>query len=162
MLRAGRLLPPQGLSTPRFDAGRFPPTPAACYQAPWRLPGPDFHRLADTRLCAGQLISTPPLIDMCPRRWAHENAASASLDDRGSRAGGREGVLLYGLVFAGVWLGRVRGYGPLRGDRGVWQDRRGPSPAGREAPAVDDRALPGLRGDPGQDVGRDAGGAVVA
>lgn len=44
MLRPGRLLPPTGLSTLGFDAGRFPPTPPACYPAPWRLPGPDFHR----------------------------------------------------------------------------------------------------------------------
>jgi hypothetical protein len=33
MLRAGQSLPPKGLSTLRFDAGRFPPTPAACYRA---------------------------------------------------------------------------------------------------------------------------------
>jgi hypothetical protein len=44
MLRPGRSLPPTGLSTLGFDAGRFPPTPPACYPAPWRLPGPDFHR----------------------------------------------------------------------------------------------------------------------
>jgi hypothetical protein len=37
-------LPPTGLSTLGFDAGCFPPTPPACYPAPWRLPGPDFHR----------------------------------------------------------------------------------------------------------------------
>src|SRR5208283_2323315 len=36
--------PPKGLSTLGFDAGRFPPTPPVCYPAPWRLPGPDFHR----------------------------------------------------------------------------------------------------------------------
>jgi hypothetical protein len=34
MLRAGQLLPPKGLLTLRFDVGRFPPAPAACYQAP--------------------------------------------------------------------------------------------------------------------------------
>ena len=53
MLRAGQLLPPKGLSTLRFDAGRFPPTPAACYRASWQLPGPDSHRLADTSLARG-------------------------------------------------------------------------------------------------------------
>ena len=37
-----------GPLTLRFDAGRFPPTPAACYRAPWRLPGPDSHRQATT------------------------------------------------------------------------------------------------------------------
>src|SRR5487761_1503368 len=50
MLRTGRSLPPMRLSTLRFDARRFHPTPAVCYQAPWRLPGPDFHRLADASL----------------------------------------------------------------------------------------------------------------
>jgi hypothetical protein len=50
MLRTGRLLPPPWLSTLRFDAGRFPPTPAACYRASWQLPGPDSHRLADASL----------------------------------------------------------------------------------------------------------------
>ena len=53
MLRTGRLLPPPWLSTLRFDAGRFPPTPAACYRAPWRLPGPDSHRLATTSFRSG-------------------------------------------------------------------------------------------------------------
>jgi len=46
MLRTARLLPPTWLSTLGSDAGRFPPTPPACYQAPWRLPGRDFHPLA--------------------------------------------------------------------------------------------------------------------
>src|SRR6266540_4495443 len=50
MLRTGQLLPPTGLLTLRFGAGRFPPAPAACYRAPWRLPGPDSHRLATTSL----------------------------------------------------------------------------------------------------------------
>lgn len=50
MLRTGRSLPPMRLSTLRFDARRFHPTPAVCYRAPWRLPGPDFHRLADASL----------------------------------------------------------------------------------------------------------------
>jgi hypothetical protein len=35
-----------GLLTLGFDAGRFPPTPPACYRASWQLPGPDLHRLA--------------------------------------------------------------------------------------------------------------------
>src|SRR5205807_2030866 len=41
-----------GLSTLGFDAGRFPPTPPACYRASWQLPGPDLHRLADTSYAA--------------------------------------------------------------------------------------------------------------
>ena len=58
MLRAGQSLPPKGLSTLRFDAGRFPPTPAACYRASWQLPGPDSHRLADTSLRVDYLNAT--------------------------------------------------------------------------------------------------------
>jgi len=33
--------------TLRFDAERFPSTPVACYTAPWHLPWPDLHRLAN-------------------------------------------------------------------------------------------------------------------
>ena len=58
MLRAGQSLPPKGLSTLRFDAGRFPPTPAVCYRASWQLPGPDSHRLADTSLRVDYLNAT--------------------------------------------------------------------------------------------------------
>ena len=49
-LRTDQLLPPTGLLTFRFDARRFPLTPGTCYRAPWRLPGPDSHRLADISL----------------------------------------------------------------------------------------------------------------
>jgi hypothetical protein len=60
MLRAGRLLASrQETLTLRFDARGFPPTPAACYLAPWRLPGPDLHRLTDTSLPAGHFITSP-------------------------------------------------------------------------------------------------------
>jgi hypothetical protein len=75
MLRAEQSLPPKGLSTLRFDAGRFPPTPAACYRASWQLPGPDSHRLADTSLCAVTSQGTPPH-NQCPRCWAQETRAS--------------------------------------------------------------------------------------
>jgi hypothetical protein len=76
MLRAGQSLPPKGLSTLRFDAGRFPPTPAACYRASWQLPGPDSHRLADTSLRVDYLNATTS--KGChhvahPRCWAHES-----------------------------------------------------------------------------------------
>src|SRR3954451_24577695 len=49
-LRTARALPLKGLVTLHFDAGRFPSTPAACYRAPWQLPGPDFHRPATTSM----------------------------------------------------------------------------------------------------------------
>src|SRR3954452_7998245 len=48
MLRTAQSLPLQGLLTLGFDAGRFPPTPPACYRASWQLPGPDSHRQATT------------------------------------------------------------------------------------------------------------------
>jgi len=50
MLRTVQSLPRTGLSTLRFDTRAFPPAPAACYRAPWRLPGPDSHRQATTSL----------------------------------------------------------------------------------------------------------------
>src|SRR5207245_850926 len=62
MLRAGQSLPPKALSTLRFDAGRFPPTPAACYRASWQLPGPDSHRLADTSLRVDHLNATTSMV----------------------------------------------------------------------------------------------------
>ena len=68
MLRTGRLLPPSWLSTLRFDAGRFPPTPAACYRASWQLPGPDSHRLATTSFGSGhdRLAITPLSLGTLP------------------------------------------------------------------------------------------------
>jgi hypothetical protein len=79
MLRTGRLLPPSWLSTLRFDAGRFPPTPAACYRASWQLPGPDSHRLADASLRTHAI--TPPASPPPPRiaraLWARCAAGSA-------------------------------------------------------------------------------------
>jgi hypothetical protein len=50
MLRTVQSLPRTGLLTLRFDTARFQTTPAACYRAPWRLPGPDSHRQATTSL----------------------------------------------------------------------------------------------------------------
>ncbi len=62
MLRTARLLPPTWLLTLRFDAGRFPPTPPACYRASWQLPGRDLHPLAVTSLRAHSITSraSPP------------------------------------------------------------------------------------------------------
>ena len=49
MLRTAQLLPSfKGLSTLGSDPARFQAKPPACYRAPWRLPGPDFHRQATT------------------------------------------------------------------------------------------------------------------
>lgn len=50
----------QGCSTLGFDPARFQTRPPACYRAPWRLPGPDFHRQATTSL----RISNQPTISI--------------------------------------------------------------------------------------------------
>ena len=44
MLRTARLLPPTRHLTLGSDAGRFPPTPPACYRAPWNYPDGTFTR----------------------------------------------------------------------------------------------------------------------
>jgi hypothetical protein len=71
MLRAGRSLPAKGLSTLRFNAGRFPPTLAACYRASWQLPGPDFHRLADTSLRVDHLNNITSYQSRCTHAAGH-------------------------------------------------------------------------------------------
>jgi hypothetical protein len=45
-----------------FDAGRFPPTPPACYRVSWQLPGPDSQRQATTslRTAINHLHGQPP------------------------------------------------------------------------------------------------------
>ena len=73
MLRAGQSLPPKGLSTLRFSTGRFPPALAACYRASWQLPGPDFHRLADTDLRVDHLNVTTSWSTLCTHAAGHTN-----------------------------------------------------------------------------------------
>ncbi len=74
MLRTAQSLPPTGLLTLGFDAGRFPPTPPACYRASWQLPGPDFHRQATTSLSPkDQLNTSPPVV------WAHVGSGGGAL-----------------------------------------------------------------------------------
>jgi hypothetical protein len=53
MLRTSRLppLPSRGV-TSRFDGQVLTRRRGPRYRGPWRLPGPDFHRLADTELVA--------------------------------------------------------------------------------------------------------------
>ena len=88
MLRAGQLLPPKGLSTLRFSTGRFPPAPAACYRASWQLPGPDFHRLADTSLRVNHLNVTTSWSSLCTHAAGHTKLGLGPV--HGGRARGRE------------------------------------------------------------------------
>jgi hypothetical protein len=61
LLRTAQLLPPMGLSTCRFDAERFLSTPGTCYRVPWRLPGPDLHRLANSSFASiFRPLASPP------------------------------------------------------------------------------------------------------
>ena len=66
MLRTASSLPLTGLLTLGSDAGRFPPTPPACYRASWQLPGPDFHRQATTSLRTARfrcyITASPPAL----------------------------------------------------------------------------------------------------
>ncbi|MGH3117594.1 MAG: hypothetical protein ACRDQ2_10905, partial [Gaiellales bacterium] len=57
---------PKGLSTLRFDAGSFPPAPAACYGTSWQLLRSDSHRLADTSFGAGHTKRIPPFLQSVP------------------------------------------------------------------------------------------------
>ena len=47
---------------------RFQTKPPACYRAPWRLPGPDFHRQATTSLRTRSTATSRLHLLLC---WAH-------------------------------------------------------------------------------------------
>src|SRR3954452_15351877 len=68
--------PPEGLLTLGFDAGRFPPTPPACYRASWQLPGPDSHRQATTSLSTTDHLST---MTSCPLGARNAQASDSTL-----------------------------------------------------------------------------------
>src|SRR5436309_1956460 len=85
MLRTGRLPAPHGGGLP-------PPRPRGlarrrecCYRGPWRLPGPDSHRLAAVSLSLGYVVlpsfrwsSAPELLD------AHSAGIATSSSGHGS------------------------------------------------------------------------------
>jgi hypothetical protein len=52
------------------------PTPPACYPAPRRLPGPDFHRQADASLCSDQVTSRHHLQTLGTRNFGLATADS--------------------------------------------------------------------------------------
>ena len=57
MLRTGQLLAPLTGTLPlRFDRRDLSRRREPCYRGPWRLPGPDLHRLADDSLSLGYAI----------------------------------------------------------------------------------------------------------
>ena len=60
--------PLSGLLTLGFDPARFQTKPPACYRAPWRLPGPDFHRQATTSLRTRSTATSRLHLLLC---WAH-------------------------------------------------------------------------------------------
>jgi hypothetical protein len=62
-------------------------TPGASYQGPWRLPGPDSHRLADLSLSFGYVTTTSSL-SWRPNSWTHCRSG-AQLDGSTERFGAR-------------------------------------------------------------------------
>src|SRR4051812_42240622 len=68
MLQTVQSLPPTGLVTLGFDPARFQTKPPACYRAPWRLPGPDSHRLATASLSLDSVHITSNCLGALPRR----------------------------------------------------------------------------------------------
>ena len=93
MLRAGQLLPPKGLLTLRFSTGRFPPALAACYRASWQLPGPDFHRLADTSLRVDHLNVTTSWSSLCTHAAGHTKLGLGDLVECWTLVGDERGLV---------------------------------------------------------------------
>jgi hypothetical protein len=60
MLRAERLFPQHRALDAPLQYRRFRLALGACYRAPWRLPGPDLHRLANTNLHGPSRYSASP------------------------------------------------------------------------------------------------------
>src|SRR5919106_2808685 len=60
MLRTGQL------PSPRFDGRDLSRRREPCYRGPWRLPGPDFHRLADASLSLGCASLITSFFIECP------------------------------------------------------------------------------------------------
>jgi hypothetical protein len=85
MLRTVQSLPPTGLVTLGFDPARFQTEPPACYRAPWRLPGPDSHRLATASLSLDSVRITSNCLGALPWSGGNEGVV-VNLSD-GARAG---------------------------------------------------------------------------
>lgn len=64
-LRTGQLLHPASHAASRRRTGPH-------YRGPWRLPGPDFHRLVALSLSSGY-VTTTSLSSLRPLCWAHRN-----------------------------------------------------------------------------------------
>jgi hypothetical protein len=86
MLRTSRLPPlhKRGV-TSRFDGQVLTRRRGPRYRGPWRLPGPDFHRLADTELVARlhhhhpfRMWLTPELLGAHGNTWTRDAAGSGS------------------------------------------------------------------------------------
>jgi hypothetical protein len=125
-LRTVQLLPLQGLSTLGSSPARFQARPPACYRAPWRLPGPDFHRQATTSFRSGHdrwtITSMISGRTCCRTTGTRLVAAGSGLTDRADRGGDsaeggaavvgepqrsvRAGCVACGITDAGAGVGR--------------------------------------------------------
>ena len=87
MLRTGRLLAPQewGLCRSASALGSLR-TPGTSYRGPWRLPGPDSHRLAALSLSFGyttnSFLVAPELLDARLMQKSGMGVATTSLTSR--------------------------------------------------------------------------------
>jgi hypothetical protein len=76
MLRTVQSLPPTGLVTLGFDPARFQTEPPACYRTPWRLPGPDSHRLATASLSLDSVRITSNCLGALPPSGVRPEAST--------------------------------------------------------------------------------------
>jgi hypothetical protein len=101
MLRTVQSLPPTGLVTLGFDPARFQTEPPACYRAPWRLPGPDSHRLATASLSLDSVRITSNCLGAPPR------CGGSSATVRDQRLGVYAGMSWAGATSFGAWVSRA-------------------------------------------------------
>jgi hypothetical protein len=122
-------LPLEGHLTLGFDAGRFPPTPPACYRASWQLPGPDSHRQATTSLSTADHLSTVTSCLLGARKREAKWRAGGGPGRCGGTAGPRSGRPGRGGVGPFAWVPADLSYGVRLAS--LAQHSRGATTSGR-------------------------------
>src|SRR5215212_12185225 len=90
MLRTGRLPAPHGGGLPPLRPRDLARRRECCYRGPWRLPGPDSHRLAAVSLSLGYVVvpsfrwsSAPELLDAHSAGIATRSSGPIAYGQRG-------------------------------------------------------------------------------
>jgi hypothetical protein len=140
-LRTAQLLPLKGLSTLGSGPARFQARPPACYRAPWRLPGPDFHRQATTSFRSGHDRWTITSVISGRTGWSTNRTTATRTANPVARSKGRKthahaadrarSALGYNWRPGRVYFLTL--LEPLAGTTGLW-----PLPPGRPASATVD------------------------